>query len=75
MGKIFVKPTNSEVLVRDPITKQHLPLDGKSVELDGYWTRRIRDGDVMEVVPPKKEQKPSKSKPPKEPQFFDGSEM
>lgn len=38
-------------LVRDPITKQHLPAEGAPVPATPYWLRRLRAGDVVEIQP------------------------
>ncbi|PSJ23580.1 DUF2635 domain-containing protein [Halomonas sp. ND22Bw] len=35
--------------VRDPLRDRHLHHDGEPVTLDGYWRRRLRDGDVERV--------------------------
>jgi hypothetical protein len=49
---MFVKPASSAVKVRDPITKLHIPAEGKEVpDGDTYWTRRILDGDVVLATP------------------------
>lgn len=46
---MFVKPTPGR-LVRDPVTKIHLPETGAEVPTgDLYWQRRIAHGDVVEV--------------------------
>lgn len=43
---MYVKPA-AGILVRDPITRQHLPEDGMEVPDSQYWQRRIADGDVI----------------------------
>lgn len=40
-----VKPVAGR-LVRDPLTMQPLPEDGREVPDNPFWRRRIRDGDV-----------------------------
>ncbi|MEQ5770007.1 DUF2635 domain-containing protein [Halomonas sp. H33-56] len=35
--------------VRDPLRGRPLRDDGEPVTLDGYWRRRLRDGDVERV--------------------------
>jgi hypothetical protein len=37
------------VKVRDPITLQFLPEEGKEVPLSTYWTRRLAEGSVVVV--------------------------
>lgn len=54
MNTIFVKPAREGLIVRDPITKQIMPADGKEVTDSTYWRRRLRDGDVVKARPPKK---------------------
>lgn len=43
---MFVKP-KAGVLVRDPVTLQHLPESGRDVEPSSYWQRRQAAGDVV----------------------------
>lgn len=51
MSKTILKPAPG-CLVRDPLTREPLPADGKDVgELTPYWHRRLRDGDVIAVTP------------------------
>ena len=51
---IFIKPAHPDLIVRDPMTKQPLPVEGKEVTDNTYWCRRLRDGDVVKAKPPKK---------------------
>lgn len=57
MPNVFVKPRRGEdgkpVLVRQP-NRDFLPLpaSGAWVTLDDYWSRRLRDEDVVEADPP-----------------------
>lgn len=44
----ILKPSEG-CTVHDPITYEALPADGKTVEMDSYWHRRLTDGDVVEV--------------------------
>lgn len=46
---MFVKP-KAGLIVRDPITKRPLLPEGREVPADGYWLRRLRSGDVVEVA-------------------------
>ena len=50
--KIFIKPANKEVLVRNPERDRHLNVEGEFVTKDAYWLRRINDGDVVKATPP-----------------------
>jgi len=36
--------------VRDPVKGTLLPADGADVVVDAFWRRRLRDGDVVEVI-------------------------
>lgn len=46
---MIVKPKKG-LLVKDPVTLQYLPEKGKRVTDNSFWRRRLRDGDVEEVV-------------------------
>jgi Protein of unknown function (DUF2635) len=46
---MFLKPSPG-LIVRDPVTMQPLPEEGKEVESSRYWIKRLNDGDVSEVV-------------------------
>lgn len=46
----ILKPAEG-CLVHDPVSYEPLPEDGKSVEMDSYWYRRLAAGDVIEVQP------------------------
>lgn len=45
---MFVKPTTGR-MVRDPVTKELLPENGKEVPNDSFWRKMLKHGDV-EVV-------------------------
>lgn len=51
---MFVKPTSPDVKVPDPFRQgtpdYWLPAEGREVEPSAFWTRRILDKDVVEVV-------------------------
>lgn len=57
-------------IVRDPATRAALPPEGRAVELDIYWRRRLRDGDVAEQLVTLEQfvaaAEPKRSKKPKE---------
>lgn len=46
-----LKPAVPGSVVRMPVTAYALPEDGAEVEMNTYWHRRLRDGDVVEVPP------------------------
>lgn len=54
---MFVKPKPGVVL-RDPITRQVLPPEGRRVQESGFWLRRIAEGSVDRFPEP-----PAKSEP------------
>lgn len=49
-NKLFVIPNGR---VPDPRTGIALPEDGAHVPRNGFWLRRIKDGDVKEAKPPR----------------------
>ena len=55
---MYVKPAEG-LLVRDPVTKEALPEDGREVPRNQYGNRRLRSGDLL----PAKPVKPEKSTP------------
>ena len=52
---MFLKPTNSEIKVRDPESGLHLAIDGEEKPANSFWYRRLRDGDVVKAKPAKPE--------------------
>ncbi|GJE27950.1 DUF2635 domain-containing protein [Methylobacterium organophilum] len=57
MHTVFVTPRllddGEAALVRMPERGYApLPIEGRDVPLDEYWSRRLRDGDVIEGGPP-----------------------
>lgn len=50
MQTIRVKPATA-LQVRDPATAQPIPAEGAEVARNGYWLRRLAEGDVTEVKP------------------------
>lgn len=53
---MFVKPKPG-LQIRDPDLKDLLPTEGREVQESHYWTRRLRDGDVVKAKPPKGDSK------------------
>jgi hypothetical protein len=50
------------LIIRDPNTLEILPEQGKDVNLDTYWRRRIANGDIeIQEQKPKKEHKKSET--------------
>lgn len=47
--KLFVKPAKG-LLVRDPVSLQPLPEQGRVVPRDSHWMRRLKAGDVVETT-------------------------
>ena len=48
---MHVKPTEGRQ-VPDPARGDTLPPEGRTVEPNQYWQRRVADGDVVEAQPP-----------------------
>lgn len=48
---MFVKPAPG-LRVRDPLSRLHLPDEGKDVPENSYWLRRVRAGDVVRSEAP-----------------------
>jgi len=49
---MYLKPASPGLIVRDPSTRQPLPEEGREVQLNEWWARRLRAGDVVEAEPP-----------------------
>ena len=49
MNKVILKPSHGGLIIRDPVTKKKLSIDGEPKTLDTFWRRRIKDGSVVEV--------------------------
>jgi len=49
MNTIKIKPADG-LTVRDPETRHPLAAKGETKAKNSYWMRRLRDGDVVEVV-------------------------
>ncbi len=54
---MFVKPSSGRQ-VPDPEKGGFLPSEGRLVEANVYWLRRIEDGDVVEFEPKPQPVKP-----------------
>lgn len=52
---VKIKPASPELKIRDPKTKEIIPVEGKLVEMNSFWHRRIKDGDMVIVVADKPE--------------------
>lgn len=59
--KKTLKPANNNLKVRDPALGDYLPVDGRPVELNTYWRRRLKDESVVEVDSTKKKSAKSTS--------------
>lgn len=67
MDNKFLKPAagpdRKPLLVRDPVTRDVLPVEGAWREMTDFYVRRLRDGDVVDATPPVKSIKPP-TRPP-----------
>jgi hypothetical protein len=68
-SKVIVIPMD-EKTVRDPASMEPLPPEGRLVDNNSYWQRRVKDKDVTMTLPPRatrenvrdKEAKPAETK-------------
>lgn len=60
---MYVKPVQGRT-VPDPSRGDALPPEGRDVPDNQYWQRRLIDGDVEQVTPPKPEKTPTKQTAP-----------
>ena len=44
-----IRPQNG-LRIADPKTGEYLPADGMVMPRSGFWLRRLKDGDVVEVA-------------------------
>lgn len=58
---MYVKPTDGRQ-VPDPARGDSLPAEGREVEPNQYWQRRLVDGDVVEASNPETMAAPSAKK-------------
>lgn len=47
-----VKYANPELLIRDPVTKRHLPAEGGDVPETSFWVRRVLSGELIRIDQP-----------------------
>ncbi|WEL56711.1 DUF2635 domain-containing protein [Pseudomonas kermanshahensis] len=52
MNQVTVYPVDGRV-TPDPAMGDTVPPEGRTVELDIYWQRRLNDGDVVREKPAK----------------------
>lgn len=58
---MFVTP-RAGLTVRDPVTKEPLPIAGAEVPPTSYWQRRVKTGDVIAADGAKEARKPLSAK-------------
>jgi hypothetical protein len=46
---MHVRPSRAGLRVIDPATRKPLPEHGYVVPCNGYWTRRVQQGDCIQV--------------------------
>ena len=59
MAKRFLIP-KKDLRVINPFNKLPLPETGLLVEVDSYWLRRLKNGDVSELIEKPKEKNTKK---------------
>ncbi|GAB7527913.1 hypothetical protein PS3A_03190 [Pseudomonas sp. 3A(2025)] len=59
--RVLVKPAEGR-LVRNPDTYEALPAEGKAIEMNSYWQRRLMAGDIVIHVPESRAVKPNEGK-------------
>jgi hypothetical protein len=59
MKKVFVKPKKGTVVI-DPVTRLNIPDEGAEVTFSTYFSRRIKDGDLIVASAPSTESKSKK---------------
>jgi hypothetical protein len=45
-----IKPSNADLILRDPISKKILAKEGELKSITTYWQRRLLAGEVVVVV-------------------------
>lgn len=52
MTRVHIRPADG-LVVRDPVTREIIPVTGKTVDLDEqYWARRLRDKSILKGAKP-----------------------
>lgn len=59
-----VKPVNPNAVIRDPQTLRQLPAEGAEVPDTTFWYRRLREGDVVLLEPPRSQPTGAEPIPP-----------
>lgn len=49
---MFIKPARPGLIVRDPVTREALPTEGREVPRSSFWIRRLTAGDVVDAAKP-----------------------
>lgn len=62
MQTIFIKPAKDNLIIRDPISSTPLAKAGETKPHNAYWSRRLKDGDVVKTTKPKKETRSTASR-------------
>lgn len=47
--KLHIKPSEKNLIIRDPLTREKLAIEGEHKPRSVYWLRRLADGSVIEV--------------------------
>ena len=56
--KMRIRPASPELKIPDPVSGKDLPVDGKVIEINDFWRRRIEAGEVkVENAKPKRKAK------------------
>ncbi len=50
---VYLKPTDPDAIVRDPLTRRPLAAEGEEKPLSTYWRRRLKAGEVVRASKPK----------------------
>lgn len=58
-----VKPTIPGAIIRDPVTRLPLPVEGGDVPDNSFWRRRLRAGEVELIEEPQRSSPPTGNEP------------